>query len=334
MKRILDEETAIINQLVGAPDSYPYELWRKACNNNWMPTEIDMSSDIKQWKQKDLLSDDERLLIKRTIGFFSGGESLVGNNLVLSAYKYITDGGCRQYILRQAFEESLHSGTVKVCCECFDLDEEEVAQAYKNIPSVKAKDDFLMAYTSDIGRKDFDISTVEGKQEFIRNIFAFYVICEGIFFYSGFAMTLALGRQNKLIKMCDQIKYTLRDESLHIEFGIYLLNRIKREYPEVWTNEFNADLVDMLIKAVDLEVAYAEDVLPNGILGLNAPMFVDYMKFIGNRRLESLNIDFRFDSDRNPFPWLGQAVDVQAMGAFFERRERSYQQAGTLEDDL
>lgn len=334
MKRILDGEVATINQLVAAPDPFPYLHWQKAVDNNWLPGDIPMGKDIEQWNNKDLLSDDERLLVKRTIGFFSGGESLVGNNLLISACRFITDGGCRNYILRQGFEESLHNGTVKICCECFALDKDEVAMAYKNVPSVKAKDDFLMRFTTDMWRKDFDIETIEGKREFTKNLFAFYIVCEGVFFYSGFAMMLALGRQGKLNGLCDQIKYTSRDETLHIQFGTYVLNRIKAEYPEVWTKEFEAELVAILNEAIELEIVYAKDALPNGILGLNADMFVDYMKFIGNRRLEHLGINHKYDSDKNPFPWLGEVVDTRAMGAFFERKERSYQSSGTLEEDF
>jgi len=333
MKKLLDDETAVINQLIDANETYTYDLWKRGKNNNWDPTQIAMHEDIKQWQMKDFLSEDEKLIVKRTIGFFSGGESIVGNNL-WAIGRYVTDGGCRQYLGRQIFEETLHSGTVKVCCECFNLDKIEVARAYENIPTIKAKDEFLMSFTSNLNRKGFDITTIEGKREFIRNVFAFYIICEGVFFYSGFAMTLALGRQNKMTGLCDQIRYTMRDESIHIEFGLYLLNRLKNEYPEVWTPEFESELVAYLQKAVKLEIAYAQEVLPNGILGLNSSMFVDYVQFIGNRRLEKLGIKFRFDSNKNPFPWLSETVDIQPMGAFFERHERSYQQAGALEDDF
>lgn len=334
MSKVLDSEGSGINQLVGIADDTPYKLWVKACGNNWLPTEINMADDVNLWKSKDGLSEDERLLVKRVIGFFSGGESLVGNNLILSAYKYITDGGCRQYLLRQAFEESVHNGTVKVCCESYNLDQREVAQAYQNQPATKAKDDFLLAHTTNINRQDFDINTLEGKQELFKNLFAFYIICEGIFFYSGFAMILALGRQNKLTGFCDQVRYTLRDETLHIEFGVYLLNRIKREYPEIWTTAFVDELIEMLKKAVGLEINYSADALPNGILGLNAPMFIDYMQYIGNRRTDSLEIPFQFPSNKNPFPWLGEVVDQQPMAAFFERKERAYKQAGLVVDNL
>ena len=259
---------------------------------------------------------------------------MVGNNLLLSAFRFITDAECRQYILRQAFEESLHNLTVVYICDSLDLDIEEVFTAYETIPSIKAKDDFLMNITNDISRQDFDPHTKEGKQEILRNFLTYWIVCEGTFFFSGFAMLLALGRQNKLQGISDQIKYTLRDESSHIAFGTYLINTLIEQNPSIWTKAIQDEFVEHIKKAVELEIAYAHDVLPTGILGLNAEMFVDYMHYIGNRRLEAIGLDYRFPSDKNPFPWLGEVVDVQAMGNFFERRVREYQQSGSLEDDF
>ena len=292
-----------------------------------------MQDDIRQWKHGEI-TDDEKLLVKRCLGFFAGSESLVGNNLLLSSYRFITDPECRQYILRQAFEESLHNLTVVYICDSLDLDVEEVFNAYQTVPSIKAKDDFLMEITSDISRQDFEPYSKAGKQEILRNLLTYYIVCEGTLFYSGFAMLLALGRQNKLQGISDQIKYTLRDESSHIAFGAYVINTIAEQNPTIWTKAIQGEFVEHIKTAVDLEISYAHDVLPVGILGLNADMFVDYMHYIGNKRLESIGLDHKFPSDKNPFPWLGEVVDVQPMGNFFERRVREYQQSGSLEDDF
>jgi len=298
-----------------------------------MPTEISMQQDIQQWNNNEI-TDDEKLLVKRCLGFFAGSESLVGNNLLLSAFRFITDAECRQYILRQAFEESLHNLTVVYICDSLDLDIEEVFTAYETIPSIKAKDDFLMQITTDIARQDFNPDSKTGKQEILRNLLTYYIVCEGTFFFSGFAMLLALGRQNKLQGVSDQIKYTLRDESSHIQFGVYIINTLIEQNPSIWTKSLQEEFISHMKKAVDLEIAYAKDVLPVGILGLSSDMFIEYMHYIGNRRLESINLDYRFPSDKNPFPWLGEVVDVQAMGNFFERRVREYQHGGSLEDDF
>jgi ribonucleoside-diphosphate reductase beta chain len=331
--KLLTKNIAGVNRILPHKHKYAWDLFLKSCANNWMPTEISMQNDIKQWKNNEI-TDDEKLLVKRCLGFFAGSESLVGNNLLLSAFRYVTDAECRQYILRQAFEESLHNLTVVYVCDSLDLDIEEVFNAYETIPSIKAKDDFLMQITNDIGSQDFDANSVKGKQEILRNFLTYWIVCEGTFFFSGFAMLLALGRQNKLQGISDQIKYTLRDESSHIAFGTYLINTIIDQEPGIWTKKMQNEFVEHMKKAVELEIAYAHDVLPTGILGLNAEMFVDYMHYIGNRRLEAIGLDYRFPSDKNPFPWLGEVVDVQAMGNFFERRVREYQQSGSLEDDF
>jgi ribonucleoside-diphosphate reductase beta chain len=330
---ILGEEVAGVNQIL--PHKHPsvWDLFLKGVANNWSPSEVNMSDDIDQWKNGSL-SNDEKLLVKRCLGFFAGTESLVGNNLLLTVNRWVTDAECRQYILRQAYEESLHNWTVVTCCDSFNLKVSEVYEAYQNIPSIKAKDDFLMEITSNVNRSDFSTKSIEGKKEFLRNLVIYYIVCEGTFFFSGFAMLLALGKQNKLPGLSDQIRYTLRDESLHIEFGTYLINTIKEQYPSVWTKKFEAETIEYIKRAVDLEVAYAHDVLPRGILGINAEMFIDYMRYIGNRRLEGIGIDYRFDSDSNPFPWLSELVDTQPMTNFFERKVKDYQSSGMLEDDF
>jgi len=330
---LLTDNIAGVNRILPHKHKYAWDLFIKSCANNWMPTEISMQNDINQWKN-DEITEDEKLLVKRCLGFFAGSESLVGNNLLLSAFRYVTDAECRQYILRQAFEESLHNLTVVYICDSLDLDIDEVFAAYENIPSIKAKDDFLIEITNDISQPDFNPHSKQGKQEILRNFLTYWIVCEGTFFFSGFAMLLALGRQNKLQGISDQIKYTLRDESSHIAFGTYLINTLIDQNPSIWTKKIQEEFVEHIKKAVELEIAYAHDVLPTGILGLSADMFVDYMHYIGNRRLEAINLDYRFPSDTNPFPWLGEVVDVQAMGNFFERRVREYQQSGSLEDDF
>ena len=285
-----------------------------------MPTEISMQSDIKQWKNNEI-SDDEKLLVKRCLGFFAGSESLVGNNLLLSGFRYML----RMLSVVSTFcvkllKKALHNLTIVYICDSLDLDVDEVYNAYQTIPSIKAKDDFLMEITTDISAVDFNPTTKAGKQEILRNFLTYWIICEGTFFFSGFAMLLALGRQNKLQGVSDQIKYTLRDESSHIQFGVYIINTLIEQNPSIWTKVIQGEFIEHIRKAVELEIAYAHDVLPTGILGLNADMFVDYMHYIGNRRLESIGLNYKFPSDKNPFPWLGEVVDVQAMGNFFERR--------------
>jgi len=334
MSKIFDPNPSGVAQLINSPNQWAKEMWRDGCANHWMPQEVDMSNDAKQWKDGETLDESEKLLIKRTLGLFAAGESLVNNSVASVEQIYITDGACQQYMARKGFEESLHNWTVETCCEAYSLDIEEVAEAYKNIPTIKAKDEFLMKSLDSFDR-DFNIHSNEGRQKFIKNMFVFYMICEGTWFFTNFALILSLGRQNKLPGLCDQIQYTLRDESLHVKFGETIINQAKEEYPGIWTKKFQEELVAIMEEGVALEVDYAKEILPNGVLGVNAEMLEKYVKFLANSRLESVGVDHIIEGgEKNPFPWLREQQDSTSMTAFFERREKNYQNAGSVEDDF
>lgn len=319
-----------VNQILPHVNPWAWELYRKGKANHWNPEDIPMTKDIQNWKG-GVLSEDEKLVIKRCLGFFAGSESLVGNNLV-TLFHYITDPECRQYMARQIWEECLHNDTIVYICDSLGLDIREVYEAYDSIPSIKAKDDFLMEVTRGLNSENADTSTLAGRRAVAKTGFLYWIVCEGTFFFSGFAMLLAL--KAKIPGIGEQIEYTLRDESLHIQFGTAVMNKIREQYPDVFTDEFEEELTEIIKRAVDLEIAYAKDVLPRGVLGLNADLFVQYMHYIGNRRLEAVKFKHRFPSDKNPFDFLSEVQDLVKAKNFFESRVIDYQNAGALEDDL
>ena len=328
---ILGADIAGVNQILPHTNKWAWDLYKLGKNNNWTPEEVPMVKDVQNWKRDDTITDDERLLIKRCLGFFAGSESLVGNNL-FTLFKYVTDPECRQYMARQMYEECLHNDTIVYICDSLDLDINEVYQAYETIPSIKAKDDYLMSITSALATNPVDTQTPEGVKEVIKAAFIYWIVCEGTFFFSGFAMLLALA--DKIPGIAEQIQYTLRDESIHIQFGTTLLNKIREQHPDVWNEELDNELIGYLKKAVELEVQYAKDVLPTGILGLNADMFVDYMQHIANRRLTALGMEKQYENDDNPFPWLSETIDLSKQKNFFETKVTEYQNAGALDDDF
>ena len=328
---ILGVDTTGVNQILPHTNKWAWDLYKLGKNNNWTPEEVPMVKDIQNWKRDDTITDDERLLIKRCLGFFAGSESLVGNNL-FTLFKYVTDPECRQYMARQMYEECLHNDTIVYICDSLDLDINEVYQAYETIPSIKAKDDFLMSVTSELANNPADTQTPEGVREVIKAAFIYWIVCEGTFFFSGFAMLLALA--DKIPGIAEQIQYTLRDETIHIQFGTTLLNKIREQHSDVWNDELDVELIGYLKKAVELEIQYAKDVLPTGILGLNADMFVDYMQHIANRRLTALGMKPQYEKDTNPFPWLSETIDLSKQKNFFETKVTEYQNAGALDDDF
>ena len=327
--KILGDKKESVNQILPHVHKWAWDLYKVGKNNNWNPEEIPMGVDIKNWRS-DKISADEKLVIKRTLGFFAGSESLVGNNLV-SLFRHITDPECRQYMARQIWEECLHNDTIVYICDSLNLDIDEVYEAYVTVPAIRAKDDFLMRVTNGL-KVDVDVSTLEGVREILKAAFLYWIICEGTFFFSGFAMLLAM--KQKIPGIGEQMEYTLRDESNHIKYGTTLINKIKEQNPGAWNAEFEEELTGYLKEAAQLEIDYAHDVLPRGVLGLKAERFIDYIHYIGNRRLEGVNMKFRFPETENPFDFLSETQDLKKMKNFFESKVQSYQSSGALEDDF
>lgn len=324
---------ADLNQLVPFKYHWAWDKYLKACANHWMPQEINMSADIALWKNPRGLTEDERLIIKRSLGFFSTADSLVANNLVLAVYRHITNPECRQYLLRQAFEEALHTHAYQYVIESLGLDEAEVFNMYREVPAVHDKAAWSLPHTQSMADPDFHTGTPEADQRLLRDLIAFYVIFEGIFFYVGFVQMLTFGRRNKMTGTSEQFQYILRDESMHMNFGIDVINQIKIENPHLWTEAFKQEIVDMIRGAVDMEYRYAVDTMPRGVLGLNAPMFGEYLKFIANRRCAQIGLPEQYPGAGNPFPWMSEMLDLKKEKNFFETRVIEYQSGGALNWD-
>ena len=200
---------------------------------------------------------------------------------------------------------------------------------YHEVNSIHDKDVFEISLTEDLMKPEFTTETFEGKQKFLENLVGFYVIMEGIFFYSGFVMILSFHRQNKMTGIGEQFQYIMRDETVHLNFGIDLINTLKEENPEIWTTGFQERLISKVREAVELEITYATDCLPQGILGLNAGLFREYVQHVADRRLERIGLPVQFNS-RNPFPWMSETIDLGKEKNFFETRVTEYQTAGAL----
>ena len=331
-KRIINGGTDV-NQLVPFKYKWAWEKYLSGCANHWMPQEINMSRDIALWKSSDGLTEDERRLIKRNLGFFVTADSLAANNIVLGTYRHITAPECRQYLLRQAFEEAIHTHAYQYIVESLGLDESEIFNAYHEVSSIRDKDEFLIPYIDTLTNPNFKTGDQKGDQELLRSLIVFSCLMEGLFFYVGFVQILALGRQNKMTGSAEQYQYILRDESMHCNFGIDLVNTIKLENPDLWTKEFKEELVDIFHKAVNLEYRYAEDTMPRGILGLNAPNFKTYLRYIANRRANQIGLPQLYEKEENPFPWMAEMVDLKKEKNFFETRVIDYQVGGALQWD-
>ena len=290
-----------------------------------------MSADIALWKSADGLTEEERKVVKRNLGFFSTADSLVANNLVLAVYRHITNPECRQYLLRQAFEEAVHTHAYQYCIESLGLDEAEIFNMYREMPSVAHKAEWALPYTQSLGDRDFKTGSLAADQRLLRDLIAFYVVFEGIFFYVGFAQILSMGRRNKMTGVAEQFQYILRDESMHMNFGIDVINQIKLENPRLWTEEFKQSAIKLILDGVEYEKRYAEDTMPHGMLGMNAGLFKQYVEYIANRRLAQIGLPEQFQGVSNPFSWMSEILDLKKEKNFFETRVTEYQTGGALE---
>jgi ribonucleoside-diphosphate reductase beta chain len=331
-KRIINC-SADVNQLVPFKYKWAWEKYLSACANHWMPQEVNMSADIALWKNPNGLTDDERLLVKRNLGFFTTADSLAANNIVLGTYRHITNPECRQYLLRQAFEEAIHTHAYQYIVESLGLDEGEIFNMYHEVSSIREKDEFLLPFIDTLTNPHFKTGTMEADQQLLRSLIVFACIMEGLFFYVGFVQILALGRQNKMTGAAEQYQYILRDESMHLNFGVDVINQIKLENPNLWTTEFRGEIRGLMQKGVELEYRYAEDTMPRGVLGLNSSMFKEYLRFIANRRCQQIGVDILYSGASNPFPWMAEMIDLKKEKNFFETRVTEYQTGGALSWD-
>lgn len=324
---------ADLNQLVPFKYHWAWQKYLDACANHWMPQEINMTADVALWKDPEGLTEEERRIVKRNLGFFSTADSLVANNLVLAVYRLITNPECRQYLLRQAFEEAIHTHSYQYCVESLGLDEAEIFNMYREIPSVATKAAWALPFTQSLADPNFKTGTEEKDRRFLRDLIAFYVVFEGIFFYVGFTQILSMGRRNKMVGVAEQFQYILRDESMHLNFGIDVINQIKIENPHLWTDDFQKEIIGLIKEGVDLELQYAKDTMPRGILGMNSAMFEDYLHYIANRRCAQIGLLPQYAEKENPFPWMSEIMDLKKEKNFFETRVIEYQTGGTLNWD-
>ena len=324
---------ADVNQLVPFKYDWAWQKYLDGSANHWMPQEINMTADVALWKDKNGLTEDERRIVMRNLGFFSTADSLVANNIVLSVYKHITNPECRQYLLRQALEEAIHTHAYQYVIESLGMDEGEIFNMYKEIPSVAKKAAWALPFTQSLSDQSFETGTVENDKILLRNLIAFYCVLEGIFFYCGFTQILSMGNRNKMTGTAEQFQYILRDESMHVNFGIDMINQIKLENPHLWDEEMQKQAETMILQGTQLEIEYAQDTMPKGILGMNSEMMAEYLHFIANRRLTQIGLNEAFPNASNPFPWMSEIMDLRKEKNFFETRVIEYQTGGALNWD-
>lgn len=329
-RRVINGEDADVMQLYPMRHTFAWDAYNAGNANHWLPTEIGMQKDIEQWRSKNVLTEDERKAFETVLGFFTTADSIAANNVVLALYRHVTSPEVRMYLLRQGYEEAIHTHAYQYIVESLALDESKIFNMYREIEAIYNKDNLILALNEGIFDPAFKTGTFENDQKFLENWAVFALIMEGIFFYSSFAVMFGFQRQGKMVGSAEQIQYIMRDESQHLNFGINIVNAIKEEQPELWTKEFQQHIVDLVRRAVVLEYTFAKKVFPTGIFGMNASGFKQYIEHIADRRLERVGLPIQYKVE-NPFPWMSEAIDISKEKNFFETRVTEYKVGGQLE---
>ena len=315
--------TGIQEGLLLKPVTYPwaYDLYNQAVANTWFPNEIQLGEDLADFAR---MTDDERHALTYLMSYFNPNELLVNKALAFGVYPYVNAAECHLYLAKQMWEEANHCMAFEYVLETFPIDREQAYESHVSVPSMAAKEEFEVRYIRRMTEDTLDIATVEGKQDFVRNLVAYNVILEGIWFYSGFMVALSFRQRNLLRNFGSLIDWIVRDESLHLKFGINLILTVLEENPEVATEQFAAEIRQMILDGVTMEEAYNRDLLPTGILGLNAQVVNDYVRYLTDRRLEELGFEPEFHV-QNPAKWMAAANDTYELVNFFEATNTSYE---------
>jgi len=308
------------------PIKYPwaYELYNQAVANTWFPHEIALGEDLEDWRQ---MTEDERHAVSFLMSFFNPAELIVNRTLALGVYPYLKAPEAHLYLAKQMWEEANHCLAFEYVLETFPLDREKIFQQHLETPSIKAKEDFISHYLKRMSEGTLDIESTEGKKEFVRNLVAYNIVMEGIWFYSGFMVALSFRQRKRLKNFASLIDWVVRDESLHLKFGINLILTILEENPEIVTPEFSQEIRQIIIDGVNLETGYNQDMFPRGILGVNADYVNQYVRYVADRRLEELGFEAHFKAT-NPAKWMAAATDALELVNFFETQNTNYEVDG------
>jgi ribonucleoside-diphosphate reductase beta chain len=328
-KRIINGRDTMTFNLLPLKYQWAYDLYRTMKANHWEPEDVPMNKDIEQWRDPDLLSDVERWIVMMGIGYFSAAEGIVGDNVIHVVREYVTAPELKLVLGRHAHEENIHADSLLYMISSLGINPHECEAIFEDIPTIVKKNQFVTGVSRGL-RRDLDMTQTENKQLLAKNMFIFGQCMEGTQFYGLFGMILSLYRQNKFPGIGQMFRYTLRDESNHIELFRNLLMDLVEENPDVWTESFREDLRDLMAEAVALEKEFICDCLPVNAVGLSSEEFLQYIDYIADRRLEAVGLAPLNPGTKNPLPWLAEMMDIKKEQNFFEGRVTEYQKSSSL----
>lgn len=330
-KKVINGRDTMFFNILPLKYNWAYDLYKTMKSNHWEPEDVPMQKDCEHWRDTSgFITDIDRWIIKMAIGYFSAAEGIVGDNIQHVTREVVTAPELKLLLGRHAHEENIHADSLVYMISSLGINPHECEAMFRDIPTIERKTDFVVSNSRAL-RRDMDMTKLENKQALARNSFLFGQVMEGTQFYGLFGMVLSLYRQNKFPGIGQMFRYTLRDESNHIEVFRNLLMDLIDENPDIWTEQFKQELVDTMKEGIALEKQFIRDCLPVSAVGLSAEEFEQYIDYIADRRLEGVGLKPLKPGVTNPFPWLSETIDVTKEQNFFEGRVTDYQKASALD---
>ena len=327
-KKVINGRQTMTFNLLPLKYQWAYDLYRVMKANHWEPEDIQMQKDVEQWRSNQI-TENERWIIMMGIGYFSAAEGIVGDNIIHVVREMLTAPELKLVVGRHAHEENIHADSLLYMISSLGINPHECEAMFEQIPTIVRKNEFVTRHSKAL-RRELDLTKTENKQALAKNIFVFGQCMEGTQFYGLFGMVLSLYRQNKFPGFGQMFRYTLRDESNHIELFRNLFMDLIEENQDIWTQEFREDLVNTMREAVSTEKEFIRDCLPVNAVGLSADEFERYIDYIADRRLQGCGLPPLNPGITNPLPWLAEMMDIRKEQNFFEGKVTDYQKASSL----
>ena len=335
-KKVINGRKTMTFNLLPLRYQWAYDLYKIMKANHWEPEDIQMQKDVEQWRSREI-TQNERWIIMMGIGYFSAAEGIVGDNIQHVVRELVTAPELKLVLGRHAHEENIHADSLLYMISSLGINPHECEAMFEQIPTIVKKNEWVTRHSHAL-RRDLDLTDPANKRLLAKNIFVFGQCMEGTQFYGLFGMVLSLYRQNKVPGIGQMFRYTLRDESNHIEVFRNLFMDLIDENSEIWTAEFREELVETMRQGVALEKEFIRDCLPTSAVGLSAAEFEQYIDYIADRRLLDCGLPQLNPGVQNPLPWLAEMMDIKKETNFFEGKVTDYQKGAGLQlgsdDDL
>ncbi len=299
------------NRFVLFPIQYNdiFEFYRKHEDAFWRVPEVDLSNDMKDWEK---LTDNERYFVKNILSFFAASDGIVNENIAENFMREVQYPEAKFFYGFQIMMENIHSWMYSLLIDTYIKNHKEKLDCFhaiENMPAVAKKANWALNWVK--------------SDSFVERLIAFVAV-EGIFFSGSFCSIFWLKNRGIMPGLCNANALIFKDENLHCDFAIHLLNNHIENKPS------QKKIKEILLSALDIEKEFITESLPVSLIGMNSNLMKQYLEFVTDGLLVKLGCTKHFNVDQ-PFKFMEQ-IAVETKGNFFESRTVEYQKANLTGD--